>query len=352
MNKFSKIIVLGLFVALTSMVYAQGGHHHPHGGPQPAHDTAQVQPTPNEGHDGMPPCDGPHHGMPQNNSSIGAQTVAHGFVHGVEMFAIMDSVDNSIDILVNTPDSLFRVSREEVAVVSGIHDLTTIYHPRSVMMVNEKIIYLASNKDSSLVRVITATPCGKIHRDAELRFLGPCEAFSFEHGVLTLVGDNPSGYTVASINLQDGNFEKLNELNDSAAFAKDVNYYNYRKPRKAEEIAQSDPIGVGLTVAAVSVVFLVLMILAILFSYYGKAIVKVQKRKATKQAVAKGEDAPEVPVDHSGDIDAAIAAAIFLFTEEMHDEENTVITIQKVERAWTPWNAKYYNMNQYFNKRR
>ena len=37
------------------------------------------------------------------------------------------------------------------------------------------------------------------------------------------------------------------------------------------------------------------------------------------------------------------------YDEEMHDEENTVITIQKVERAWTPWNAKFYNMNHYFN---
>ncbi|MBQ3950362.1 MAG: hypothetical protein II661_07810, partial [Bacteroidales bacterium] len=51
----------------------------------------------------------------------------------------------------------------------------------------------------------------------------------------------------------------------------------------------------------------------------------------------------------SGEIYAAIAAAIYLYDEEMHDEENTVITIQKVERAWTPWNAKFYNMNHYFN---
>lgn len=355
MNKFSKIIVLGLFAALTSMSYAQGGHHH-HGGPHPAPATDSAMQTPHMGPDGMPPCGGPHHGMPHNSSSIDAQTIARGFVHGVEMFAILDSVDNSIDIIANTPDSMYRVSREEVDVVTGVHDLTTIYYPRSVMMVGEQVIYLASNKDSSLVRVITAAPCGKINRDAELKFLGHCEAFSFEHGVMTIVGDNPSGYTLVSIDLKDGDFSRLNELNDSAAFADNTNHLNYRKPRKAEEIAQSDPVGVGLTVAAVSVVFLVLMILAILFTYYGKAIVHFQKRKAEKEAIAKGRtvdaDAIEKAVDHSGDVDAAIAAAIFLFTEEMHDEENTVITIQKAERAWTPWNAKYYNMNQYFNKRR
>ena len=53
-----------------------------------------------------------------------------------------------------------------------------------------------------------------------------------------------------------------------------------------------------------------------------------------------------------GDLYAAIAAAIHLYNDELHDEEETVITIQKVEREWTPWNAKYYNMNQYFNNRK
>ncbi len=354
MNKLSKIIVLGLFAALTGMAYAQGGHQHRHGGPQPSPDTVSAQ-MPDMGHKGMPPC-GSHHDMPSNNSSIDAQTVAHGFVHGVEMFAILDSVDNSIDIIVNSPDSMYRVSREEVDHVAGIHDLTKIFRARSVMMVGEQIMYLAANKDTTMVRVITATPCGKLNRDAELKFFGPCDAFSFEHGILTLTGDNPAGYTLVSIDLNDGDFAKLNSYNDSAAFAANVKYLNYRKPRKAEEIAKADPIGVGLTVAAVSVVFLVLMILAILFTYYGKAIVHFQKRKVEKEAAAKGKNidaaAIEKSVDHSGDVDAAIAAAIFLFTEEMHDEENTVITIQKVERAWTPWNAKYYNMNQYFNKRR
>ena len=49
---------------------------------------------------------------------------------------------------------------------------------------------------------------------------------------------------------------------------------------------------------------------------------------------------------------AAIAAAIYAYEQDLHDEEDTVITIQKVERAWTPWNAKFYNMNQYFSTRK
>ena len=57
-------------------------------------------------------------------------------------------------------------------------------------------------------------------------------------------------------------------------------------------------------------------------------------------------DAAVENIDHSGEIDAVIAAAIYLYNEELHDEENTVITFKSVERPWTPWNAKFYNMNQ------
>ncbi|MCF0211812.1 MAG: hypothetical protein HUK17_02820 [Bacteroidales bacterium] len=57
---------------------------------------------------------------------------------------------------------------------------------------------------------------------------------------------------------------------------------------------------------------------------------------------------PPMPQD---EVYAAIAAAIHLYNQELHDEEPTVITIQKTERSWTPWNAKYISMNHYFQNR-
>ena len=41
-----------------------------------------------------------------------------------------------------------------------------------------------------------------------------------------------------------------------------------------------------------------------------------------------------------------------VFVALNHRTNYYIITIQKVEREWTPWNAKYYNMNHYFNNRR
>ena len=49
--------------------------------------------------------------------------------------------------------------------------------------------------------------------------------------------------------------------------------------------------------------------------------------------------------------DSAIATAIYLYNEELHDDEDMVLTIQDVQRAWTPWNDKRFNMNQYFNRK-
>lgn len=85
---------------------------------------------------------------------------------------------------------------------------------------------------------------------------------------------------------------------------------------------------------------------------YGAAIMKVQDRKKRKAAAKSGDEIPVKSSEVAGEVYAAIAAAIYMYDQDMHDEEDTVITIQKVERAWTPWNAKYYNMNKYYNNRR
>ncbi len=53
----------------------------------------------------------------------------------------------------------------------------------------------------------------------------------------------------------------------------------------------------------------------------------------------------------TGEETAAISAAIFLFVEELHDTENTVITIQKISRRYSPWNSKIYNVINGLNKR-
>jgi len=46
----------------------------------------------------------------------------------------------------------------------------------------------------------------------------------------------------------------------------------------------------------------------------------------------------------TGEENAAIAAALFLFFSEMHDQEKYVMTIKKVSRTYSPWSSKFYNI--------
>jgi len=52
----------------------------------------------------------------------------------------------------------------------------------------------------------------------------------------------------------------------------------------------------------------------------------------------------------SGEVNAAIAMALHLYQSEMHDYENTVLTIQKVSRNYSPWSSKIYTLRKTPNK--
>jgi len=41
----------------------------------------------------------------------------------------------------------------------------------------------------------------------------------------------------------------------------------------------------------------------------------------------------------------AIAMALHLFYDEVHDDESNVITIKRIERRYSPWSSKIYGIN-------
>nr|WP_139785087.1 hypothetical protein [Parabacteroides sp. Marseille-P3160] len=50
----------------------------------------------------------------------------------------------------------------------------------------------------------------------------------------------------------------------------------------------------------------------------------------------------EVP----SEVMAAISMALFELGEEAHDIENTVLTIRKVDRRYSPWSSKIFGLRQ------
>ena len=262
------------------------------------------------------------------------------YVGGSDLFVVIDSIDNTVDIIMwSTMDT----ARYVADVAYGRHDLVNILRPKSVGYYDGYAIILASSKkDSSYIAVFDFNT-GEVVRRVDFN----CCSYAFQifPDEMVVVGRNQQGYDINILDLSEGIANISNEEGKCQRF-------HYHKPKQADRIQESDPIGIGLTVTAVSVVFLALLCISLILKGYGKLIMGTQDRKAKKAAATPDAVVSPSASQTSGEIFAAIATAIYLYGEELHDEEDTVITIQKVERAWTPWNAKFYNMNRYFNNRR
>lgn len=50
--------------------------------------------------------------------------------------------------------------------------------------------------------------------------------------------------------------------------------------------------------------------------------------------------------EEMSEVAAAIAVALRLYSYKAMEFEETIITIQKVIRPYSPWNSKFYNMKQ------
>lgn len=115
---------------------------------------------------------------------------------------------------------------------------------------------------------------------------------------------------------------------------------------------QNDPYGAIMAFLGMSIVFVALLLLYIIFSNTPVMFTPAFKQRL-KSALSfkKKEEAPVVgPVSKkeelSGEVNAAIAAAIYLYRSEMHDFEDTVLTIKKVSRTYSPWSSKIYGLRK------
>ncbi len=96
-------------------------------------------------------------------------------------------------------------------------------------------------------------------------------------------------------------------------------------------------------------VILLLIVLIFILKGLGAVVSNITAPKAPKAAAkaAPAVQAPAVKADKESDEMpvAAIAMALHLYFNGVHDEEPTQITIKNVERRYSPWNSKLYGMN-------
>jgi len=108
--------------------------------------------------------------------------------------------------------------------------------------------------------------------------------------------------------------------------------------------------GSGVTVAIVGwlIVFAALVLLVVVFTQIPKLIYYNTRKKLkqkTKQATVSNDD-----LHIAGDVSAAISLALYLFFDEMHDEESNVITIKRVRKTYSPWSSKIYGLRTWPGK--
>ena len=108
-------------------------------------------------------------------------------------------------------------------------------------------------------------------------------------------------------------------------------------------LKENDPWGGMLTVTSMFVVFSGLLMLYLVFKLTGKIAKFLTKRKAFESGrmVVKEEDH-----ELSGEVLAAISAAIYEMDQDVHDIESTILTIDEVKRKYSPWSSKIYNLRQ------
>lgn len=90
------------------------------------------------------------------------------------------------------------------------------------------------------------------------------------------------------------------------------------------------------------IVFAALVVLVFIFSLVPRIHVALTERKLRKQGKLEENEKIE---SVSGEENAAIAMALYLFLNEQHDEESGIITIKRIERRYSPWSSKIYTLN-------
>lgn len=114
---------------------------------------------------------------------------------------------------------------------------------------------------------------------------------------------------------------------------------------KVESFRTLDANGFVLTLMAMSIVFGALLILSVCFyiiSKIGGLVSKINKIKA------HGGEPTMVTKDETADSGEEIAAIVMALHEHLnaHDQENTILTINKVKKAYSPWSSKIYGLRE------
>lgn len=94
------------------------------------------------------------------------------------------------------------------------------------------------------------------------------------------------------------------------------------------------------------VVFTALVLLFVIFKNIPR-FYNIQIRKKLKRKGKIVEPIEDCCIHMSGETNAAIGMALYLYFNELHDHEDMVLTIDKISRRYSPWSSKLYSLTNY-----
>lgn len=117
---------------------------------------------------------------------------------------------------------------------------------------------------------------------------------------------------------------------------------------KMEKFQSHDSTGIGMAITAMSVVFAGLILLYICFRLIGKGAIALRRRNAmeAKDITCKEEAKEKKLGEAPGEVIAAISMAMHELQNDVHDVEETVLTITRVKRSYSPWSSKIYTLRE------
>ncbi|MBE0666801.1 MAG: OadG family protein [Bacteroidales bacterium] len=94
----------------------------------------------------------------------------------------------------------------------------------------------------------------------------------------------------------------------------------------------------------ISMVFLSLLTIYLFFRYVLTFILNFRLKSFARKKGIDPEEMVTAKTMMSGEVNAAIAMALYSYFNELHDVESGIVTIKRVSKIYSPWSSKLYNM--------
>ena len=100
--------------------------------------------------------------------------------------------------------------------------------------------------------------------------------------------------------------------------------------------------GYVILITGLIIVFCSLLTLSLFFKFGLPLMLYIYKVITRRKDKKISEIKVEADKDFTGEIAAAIGAAVHMYLDQQHDHESAILTIKQVKKPYSPWSSKIY----------